>query len=116
MLLAAGKQNRWAKFYGADVDHTCALMTLINLTLNCLYGEVSWMDSLSNRWYGGWAIEPTVYGCPRISPITSENSLIMHREIKPIEEKKIVPVQLPEFDFPKHEEVKKPVSQLVFDF
>lgn len=41
MLLAAGKMNPTATFFGADNDVTCAKMTVLNLCLNRLYGEVA---------------------------------------------------------------------------
>src|SRR6056297_3007860 len=51
MLLATAKNNRNALFYGADVDENCAKMTVVNLYLNSLYGEVAWMNSLTNEFY-----------------------------------------------------------------
>lgn len=56
-LLAAAKINRRAYFFGSDIDMNCCLMTVINLCLNGLLGEVAWMDSLTNKFYGGWRIE-----------------------------------------------------------
>lgn len=76
MLLSAAKINRFARFYGADNDRTCAQMTVINLFLNNLYGEVAWMDSISNQFYRGWAIEPTIKGVPRIREIAERESRI----------------------------------------
>jgi hypothetical protein len=76
MLMAMAKLNRWARFYGADNDRNCALMTVVNMTLNAMYGEVAWMNSLSQQWYGGWVIEPTIHCCPRVTPITEQQSYI----------------------------------------
>lgn len=90
MLLAAAKSNRNALFYGADVDENCAKMTVINLYLNCLYGEVAWMDSLSNKFYGAWEILPTIKGIPRIQQISKHQSCIYLR--LPETKKKIIPV------------------------
>jgi hypothetical protein len=90
MLLAAAKSNRNALFYGADVDENCAKMTVINLYLNCLYGEVAWMDSLSNKFYGAWEILPTIKGIPRIQQISKQQSCIYLR--LPETKKKIIPV------------------------
>lgn len=90
MLLAAAKNNRNALFYGADVDENCAKMTVINLYLNCLYGEVAWMDSLSNKFYGAWEILPTIKGIPRIQQISKHQSCIYLR--LPETKKKIIPV------------------------
>jgi len=90
MLLAAAKCNRNALFYGADVDENCAKMTVINLYLNCLYGEVAWMDSLSNKFYNAWEILPTIKGIPRIQQISKHQSCIYLR--LPETKKKIIPV------------------------
>jgi hypothetical protein len=90
MLLAAAKSNRNALFYGADVDENCAKMTVINLYLNCLYGEVAWMDSLSNKFYGAWEILPTIKGIPRIQQISKQQSCIYLR--LPETKKKIIPI------------------------
>ena len=38
MLMAMAKVNRFAKFYGVDVDANCAKMAVINLCLNTMYG------------------------------------------------------------------------------
>jgi hypothetical protein len=90
MLLAMGKLNRFALFYGADVDANCAKMTVINLCLNGLFGEVAWMNSLTNEFYGAWEIMPTVKGIPRIREITSRESYI-HLKL-PSEKEKVVRV------------------------
>jgi type I restriction-modification system DNA methylase subunit len=90
MLLAAAKCNRNALFYGADVDENCAKMTVINLYLNCLYGEVAWMDSLSNKFYGAWEILPTIKGIPRVQQISKQQSCIYLQ--LPETKKKIIPV------------------------
>lgn len=76
MLMAMAKLNRFARFYGADNDRNCALMTVVNMTLNGMFGEVSWMNSLSQQWYGGWVIEPTIHCCPRVRQITEAESYI----------------------------------------
>jgi methylase of polypeptide subunit release factors len=47
-LLAAARINRNLKFYGADIDITCCKMTVLNMIVNQMEGEVAWMDSL--RW------------------------------------------------------------------
>lgn len=56
-LMAAARISRMNKFYGADIDRNCCMMAVINFCLNGMLGEVAWMDSLSNRFYGGWKIE-----------------------------------------------------------
>jgi type I restriction-modification system DNA methylase subunit len=77
-LLAAAKINRNATFFGADIDLNCCMMCLINQCLNGLLGEVAWMNSLSNEFFGAWQIRlhPTG-GIPYIVPITEAESLIV---------------------------------------
>ncbi len=60
MLLAAAKRNRFALFYGADLDITCCKMTLLNMLLNSLTGEIAHMDSLSNVFYTGFDVQTTL--------------------------------------------------------
>lgn len=60
MLLAAAKINRHLLLYGADIDLTCVKMTLLNMLLNSLQGEVAHMDSLANRFYTGYEVCTTV--------------------------------------------------------
>ena len=102
MLLAAARVSRNSLFFGADIDRTCAMMCLINLCLNGLMGEVCWMDTLMNRFYGGWRIELHLEkAVPYIREITKDESYIVLR--------------LPE----KKEEIAKKQSasqQLLFEF
>ena len=101
MLLAAARISRNSLFFGADIDRTCAMMCLINLCLNGLLGEVCWMDTLMNRFYGGWRIElHAEKGFPYIREITEAESYIVLR-------------------MPKHKEsIQKPAiqQQLLFEF
>ncbi|NQU51643.1 MAG: SAM-dependent DNA methyltransferase [Bacteroidetes bacterium] len=76
MLMAMAKVNRVSKFYGADNDANYAKIAVINLCLNKMYGEIAWMDSLSNQFFGGWVIEHTIKGIPRIREITKRESYI----------------------------------------
>jgi hypothetical protein len=96
-LLAAAKVNRNASFYGADVDRNCAMMCLINFCLNGMLGEVAWMNSLSNQFFGAWQIRlhPTG-GIPYIVPITEAESVIVLK----MPEQKVTPIkaQIPEFE------------------
>ena len=92
-LLAAAKISRLNSFYGADIDRTCCLMAVINLCLNGMTGEVAWMDSLSNRFYGGWKIDIHPEKCvPYIREINQDESYIFLT----VPEAKPVPVPLPE--------------------
>lgn len=95
MLMAMGKLQRNALFYGADNDATCAKMAVINLCLNSLYGEVAWMDSLANKFYSGWEIFPSVKGIPCIRQITEKESYLLLRMPDKIE----VPQQQLMFEF-----------------
>ena len=54
MLLAAAKINRHMRFYGADLDITCCKMSLANMMLNSLTGEIAHMNTLSNDFYRGY--------------------------------------------------------------
>ncbi|MBV5313615.1 MAG: SAM-dependent DNA methyltransferase [Prolixibacteraceae bacterium] len=94
-LLAAAEINRNASFYGADVDRNCAMMCLINFCLNGMLGEVAWMNSLSNEFFGAWQIRlhPTG-GVPYIVPITEAESVIVLK--LPVHNKKIINVPMPE--------------------
>lgn len=56
-LLAAAKINRRALFFGADVDRNCCFMSLINLCLNGLEGEIACMNSLTNEFYSAWRVK-----------------------------------------------------------
>jgi len=89
ILMAAAKVNRNALFYGADIDRNCCMMCLINMCLNGMFGEVAWMNSLSNQFYGAWqvTIHPTGKG-PYIVPITESESVIvlkMPERSKPVQ-------------------------------
>jgi len=98
MLMAMAKLNRHAMFYGADVDANCAKMTAINLFLNGLFGEVAWMNSLTNKFYNAWEIVPTVKGIPRIRQISEQESYIHLKLPENKEELVHVPMQK-QFEF-----------------
>ncbi|MBT3383440.1 MAG: SAM-dependent DNA methyltransferase [Prolixibacteraceae bacterium] len=76
MLMAMAKVNRFSTFYGADVDPNCAKMAVINLCLNGMFGEIAWMNSLTNDFYAAWEIFPTVKGVPCIRQISEKESYI----------------------------------------
>lgn len=68
LLLAAAQRDRKQFFVGADISYTCCLMTIINLCLNSLNGEVLNMNSLSDECWHRWCVIvdsvtkiPTVY-------------------------------------------------------
>ena len=74
--MAMAKVNRFARFYGVDVDSNCAKMAVINLCLNGMFGEIVWMNTLTNQYFNGWKIVPTIKGTPRIVEITEKQSYI----------------------------------------
>lgn len=118
MLMAMAKLNRFARFYGADNDRNCAMMATINLCLNGMFGEVAWMNSLSNQFYGGWAIEPTIKGVPCIRPITEKQSYI---HLKLPQSSKVAPVSSPKLgEVPAGRRGTDgnppPTQQLLFEF
>lgn len=110
MLMAMAKLNRYATFYGADCDSNCAKMAVINMCLNSMYGEVAWMDSISNKWYGGWKIERTIHGIPCIRKI-SEGESYIHMKLPAVHEIPAIPLQLPEIISQATKQ-----TQLIFEF
>ncbi len=56
LLLSSAKIDRNRYFIGADISLTCCYMTLINLCLNSLNGEVWYMDSLKNEVWRKWFV------------------------------------------------------------
>ena len=77
MLLCAAKLQPANFFYGADLSQTCAKMAVLNFFFNGLRGEVSWMNSLSNKWFGGWQINMNGLGI--VSLESKEQSEIVLR-------------------------------------
>jgi hypothetical protein len=41
-----------------------------------MFGEIAWMNSLTNQFYGGWEIFPTFKGIPCIRAIFEKESHI----------------------------------------
>jgi hypothetical protein len=106
MLMAVAKISRNSLFFGADIDRTCAMMCVINLCLNGLLGEVCWMDTLMNRFYGGWRIElHPEHGVPYIREIAESESYMVLR--LPEKKQEFVVQQTP---------VSKVTQQLMFEF
>ncbi len=99
MLLAAAKFNHAIQMYGADNDLTCVNMATINLCLNGLFGEVAWMDTLSNQWYRSYRIELHEKGVPYIRQITEDESYIVLKLPEPVVQKKETPLQQLVFHF-----------------
>lgn len=61
MLLGAAKINRKMIFFGSDVDLLCVKMTVLNLALNNLVGEIVWGNPLSLEVYGSFIIEREIF-------------------------------------------------------
>lgn len=57
MLLAAGKINRNAIFFGSDIDMTCCKMAVINMYFNTMRGEITCMDTLSMEFRKAWQLD-----------------------------------------------------------
>jgi len=55
-LLSAAKLNRKMIFYASDIDLNCCKMTVINMMLNTMVGEVAWMNSLTMEHWKSWHI------------------------------------------------------------
>lgn len=68
LLLAAAKINRKALFYGMDIDLTCCKMTVINFMLNTLAGEVTWMNTITQKRWKSWIIKKVMDGTGRYLP------------------------------------------------
>lgn len=56
LLLSSAKLNRERYFIGADISCTCCLMTLVNMCLNSLNGEVLHMNSLTGKIWRRWLV------------------------------------------------------------
>ena len=82
MILATAKYNRFARFYAADIDPDCCKMTVINMVLNRIYGQVVWMDSLSLKYFDGWGIFPSLKGVPAVRRLKREQSYLVQPEIE----------------------------------
>jgi type I restriction-modification system DNA methylase subunit len=54
MLLSAAKINRHLRLYGADIDLVLCRVTLANMLLNSLTGEIAHMNTLTNEFYIGY--------------------------------------------------------------
>lgn len=61
MLLAAGKiareKNKHLHYYGSDIDGTCCRMSLLNMLVNTLDGEIARMDTLRMEHYKSYVIQ-----------------------------------------------------------
>lgn len=56
LILASAKYNRNQHFVGQDLSYTCCLMTLINMCLYSLNGEVIHTNTITNSVFAHWVV------------------------------------------------------------
>lgn len=56
MLVHAAQQSPHAKLYGVDKDLRCARMSVINMWLFDLNAQITWGDSLTERYRTSWIV------------------------------------------------------------
>lgn len=78
-LLAAAKFNRNLRFFGADPDITMCRITLLNLCLNGLFGEVAWYDARHDNFFDTWSVDLDYKGKPCIRNLEDEKSLLFQK-------------------------------------
>ncbi len=78
-LLAAARFNRCLRFYGSDSDFTMVQMTLLNLCMNDLSGEVAWFNEQKERFHSAWSIDLDANGKTAIFILPNEKSLIFQK-------------------------------------
>lgn len=61
-LLGIAKINRRLKFYASDIDLTCVKMCVLNMMINCMEGEIAWMDTLRMEHFRSYHIKNINYG------------------------------------------------------
>ena len=63
LLLAAAKtcanknQGKRPKCYGSDIDITCVKMTVINMLMNSIPGEIAWMNAITMEHWRSYFID-----------------------------------------------------------
>ena len=90
LLLSSAKQDRKRFFVGTDISYTCCLMTIINLCLNSLNGEVLHMNTLSNECWHRWVV--IVDSFTKIPTIYEVEEEIINQPPTCVEELKPMPV------------------------
>ena len=55
-LMAANKIIPGCYHVGMDLDQTCVFMTIANFLLHGIEGEVIWMNSMTQEFYGAWKV------------------------------------------------------------
>ncbi len=77
LLLAAARMNRGLRLYGADRDMTMVRMSLLNLCMNGLTGEIAWYDACRDVFFGAWQVDLDGRGRPVIRRLQESRSLIL---------------------------------------
>lgn len=112
--LAAATLNPFLIHYNADLDYRCVNMTVINMVLNGIRGEVAWMNSLSMEFYHSFWIWPNGIG---IYPIIEKNteqskSRIASPEIFLQQKQKVVDKIIQQKPDIKQDEIEKVITQI----
>lgn len=74
LLLASAKEDRGQFFVGIDISYTCCLMTIINMCLNSLNGEVIHQNALSNEsaWHRWLIIVDSITKIPTVYEVEGD--------------------------------------------
>lgn len=56
LILSSAKENREQEFFGGDISEICCKMTLVNMCLNDLTGEIYHMNTISQQIWRAWRI------------------------------------------------------------
>jgi SAM-dependent methyltransferase len=78
-LLAAAKFNRNLRFFGVDPDIIMCRITLLNLCLNGLFGEVAWYDAQHDNFFDSWQVDLDYKGKPSIRKLDPQKSLLFQK-------------------------------------
>ncbi len=120
LLLSAAKINRKVTFYAADIDLTCAKMTLLNFLLNSMCGEVAWMDSLGLKHFRNWKTGKVMldngYYVPYYKIIAPEESAFSQYQTNQTEEQQPTTTTPTTSTSIKRRKPKTPSPQLILEF
>lgn len=78
-LLAAAKINRNVRLFGADADIVFVRISLLNLCINGLFGEVAWYDVTNRVFHNSWVVDLGCQGKPVINAVSREESLVFRK-------------------------------------
>jgi len=74
-LIASSRKRPNATFFGTHLDHTCAMMTTLNMLYRNLNSYVVHGDSLRLLAHGGWMTRGTALGSV-VRPMTQEQAQV----------------------------------------